>query len=158
MTSTSARRAVLATLTTGIGLVHLLDLPGKWEETRWMGIAYLGLIASTILVTELLLRTDHAATYLCAASLATGPMIGFVLTRTTGLPGAHDDIGNWSEPLGLASLFTEATVLLLSAVALINRPHTDADHLHAASRPGGSTIPNQHARTTQPTPASFDHA
>jgi len=151
MTPNSARRAVLAALVAGIGLIHLLDLPGKWEETRWMGIAYLGLIASTVLVTELLVRGDAAVTYLMTAGLAVGPMIGFVLTRTTGLPGAQGDIGNWSEPLGLASLFTEAMVLVLSAAALAAHPRTDADHRHAApARAGGSTIPSQPSRTPSP--------
>jgi len=31
------------------------------------------------------------------------------------------DIGNWSEPLGLASLFVEGSVVLMSVVALKSR-------------------------------------
>jgi hypothetical protein len=37
-----------------------------------------------------------------------------VLSRTTGLPQANGDIGNWTEPLGLASLFVEGCVVALS--------------------------------------------
>jgi len=36
-------------------------------------------------------------------------------SRTVGLPAATGDIGNWLEPVGLASLFVEATVVLLIA-------------------------------------------
>jgi hypothetical protein len=159
MTSTSTRRAVLAALVTGIGLIHLLDLPGKWDETRWMGIAYLGLIASTIVVTELLVRTDAAVTYLMTAGLAAGPMIGFVLTRTTGLPGATDDIGNWSEPLGLASLFTEAMAVVLCAGALASRPRTTVSRHGVVTpvRAGDATIPSQPTRATHPTDTPVDH-
>jgi hypothetical protein len=40
------------------------------------------------------------------------------LSRTTGLPGAMGDIGNWTEPLGLASLYVEACVFALSLYGL----------------------------------------
>jgi hypothetical protein len=35
-------------------------------------------------------------------------MLGYVLTRTSGLPDATLDVGNWTEPLGLASLAPRA--------------------------------------------------
>jgi hypothetical protein len=41
-----------------------------------------------------------------------------VLTRTVGLPQAHEDIGNWSEPLGLAALFVEGVVIAVAGYAL----------------------------------------
>jgi hypothetical protein len=37
---------------------------------------------------------------------------------TTGLTGALGDIGNWTEPLGLASLYVEAGVCALGLYAL----------------------------------------
>jgi hypothetical protein len=36
---------------------------------------------------------------------------GYVVSRTTGLPNATGDVGNWGEPLGVASLFVEGTVV-----------------------------------------------
>jgi hypothetical protein len=45
--------------------------------------------------------------------------VGFVLTRTTGLPQARDDIGNWSEPLGLAALFVDGAVIAVAGYALV---------------------------------------
>jgi hypothetical protein len=117
-TLTAARRAVLSALLIAIGLIHLLDLPGKWEETRWMGVAYLGLIAAAVVAADLALRTTLGRLpLLIAAGVAAGPMIGFILTRTTGLPDATGDIGNWLEPLGLASLFVEGVTVLLCAIA-----------------------------------------
>jgi hypothetical protein len=40
------------------------------------------------------------------------PIIGYILSRTSGLPGSDDDIGNWTDSLGLASLWVEGAVLL----------------------------------------------
>jgi hypothetical protein len=34
-----------------------------------------------------------------------------VLSRTTGLPDATGDIGNWKEPIGLANAFVEGAIL-----------------------------------------------
>jgi hypothetical protein len=41
-----------------------------------------------------------------------------VLSRSTGLPSSSADIGHWEEPLGLASLFVEGLVIMLSGYAL----------------------------------------
>jgi hypothetical protein len=49
-------------------------------------------------------------------------LLAFILSRTTGLPTAKDDIGNWSEPLGVASMFVEGVVLALSLYELATTP------------------------------------
>ena len=56
--------------------------------------------------------------WLLAAGCAAGPLAGFILTRSVGLPGATEDIGNWGEPLGVASLIVEGTLLLVAAAEL----------------------------------------
>jgi hypothetical protein len=66
------------------------------------------------MVAGLVLFTRARAAFLAAAALAGGALIGYVLSRTTGLPNATGDIGNWTEPLGLASLFVEAAVVAVS--------------------------------------------
>jgi hypothetical protein len=48
-------------------------------------------------------------------------MIGYVLTRTSGLPDASLDVGNWTEPLGLASLVAEGLVFCVTAGVLASR-------------------------------------
>ena len=50
-----------------------------------------------------------------ASGIATAAMIGYILSRTTGLPGATDDIGDWANPLGLAALAVEAVLIPLPA-------------------------------------------
>ena len=48
-------------------------------------------------------------------------IVGFVCSRTVGLPASSGDIGNWWEPLGLASLFVEGAVVALAAAVLLER-------------------------------------
>jgi hypothetical protein len=108
-----------------IALIHLLDAPSKFDETPYMGWMYLGLIASCIALGVGLLRSSDLRVWAATAALPVAILIGFTLTRTTGLPQANGDIGNWTESLGLASLFVEGSlVALVGAVVATRRTHT----------------------------------
>jgi hypothetical protein len=49
------------------------------------------------------------------------PLVGYIVSRSVGLAGATDDIGNWKEPLGLASLSVESSLVLVSLYAMVSR-------------------------------------
>jgi hypothetical protein len=115
---TGVARSVGAVGLSAIGLIHLLDAPGKYSETPYMFWMYLALIAGCLGGAALLLRGNSRQGWMAAAALSAMPFIGYVLSRTTGLPGAMDDIGNWTESLGLASLFVEACVFAVSLAML----------------------------------------
>jgi len=108
-----------------IGLIHLLDAPGKRNETPYLFWLYLALIAGCLVGAALLVRAHSRLAWTTAAILGASPFIGYVLDRTTGLPGAMGDIGNWTEPLGMASLYVEVCVVALSlyGLALLRRAH-----------------------------------
>ena len=112
------RRAVAVAGLLGIALVHLLDLPGKVHETPWMAVLYVGLIVSALVLAEVLVRKDDRRAWAGTLGLAVMVAAGFVVNRTVGMPGAMDDIGNWLEPLGLASLFLEGVVAAVAGLAL----------------------------------------
>lgn len=113
-----AARALGAVGLAGIGLIHLLDLPGKFSETPYLAWMYIALIAGAIVVAAEIVRTGSARAWAAAGGLAASAMVGYTLTRTVGLPQAHGDVGNWLEPLGLASLFVEALVVALAGAVL----------------------------------------
>jgi hypothetical protein len=104
-----------------IGLIHLLDSVDTYHETRWLFWAYVLLMAATIVVAAALLHHPDRRAFTGAALVAAAPLLGYILSRTTGLPGADDDIGNWTDPLGLASLWVEGAVLLTAGYALAPR-------------------------------------
>jgi hypothetical protein len=112
-----ATRATAIVGLAGIALIHLLDSIGKYGETRYLFWMYVALMAASLVVAGTLLHTRDRRTWLAAAGIAASAIVGFVLSRTTGLPGATDDIGNWTEPLGLASLFVEGSVVAVSLYA-----------------------------------------
>jgi hypothetical protein len=110
----------------GIGLlaatiaIHTTDLADKIGETAYLGLGYILLIAASIMSIVLLAQKDRRGWVLglvtCAATL-----VGFVLTRTTGLPGATGDIGNWTETIAVWSLVVEGAFVALAAWALARR-------------------------------------
>jgi len=56
-----------------------------------------------------------------SAGLSAAVLLGFVINRTVGMPNAMDDIGNWTEPLGMISLLIEAAVIWIGARAWLAR-------------------------------------
>jgi hypothetical protein len=102
----------------GIALIHLLDLPRALREVAYLPVLYLLLIAGCLVAGWLLLRSEPRLGWVLAGSLAAATFLAFVVSRTIGLPGNPDDIGHWTEPLGLASLFVEGWVAALSVGAI----------------------------------------
>jgi hypothetical protein len=113
-----AARATVAVGLAGIALIHLLDSIGKWSETRYLFWMYVALMVASLATAGAVLFTRSRLSWLAAAGVAASALVGFVVNRTVGLPNAMDDIGNWTEPLGLASLFVEATTVAVSLAAL----------------------------------------
>jgi hypothetical protein len=49
-----------------------------------------------------------------------GPFVGYVLSRTVGVPGDPGDVGNWGYTLGTVSLVVEGTFVVIAVVVLRN--------------------------------------
>ena len=101
-----------------IALIHLLDVISKMSETPYLGVMYIGLMVASIVVAFAILHTGAPQAWAAGGLLAAMTLVGFILSRTTGLPSAGGDIGNWSEGLGLASMLIEATFVLVSGYAI----------------------------------------
>lgn len=97
-----------------IALIHLLDVLSKFKETPYLGVLYIVLMVASLGVAGLILHSGSVLAWGAAGALAAATLLGFVLSRTTGLPGDDGDIGNWSESLGLASMLVEGAVIALS--------------------------------------------
>jgi Na+/melibiose symporter-like transporter len=107
----AAARATAAVGVGAIAVIHAVDSVGKWSETRYLFWLSMALIAACVVTGAAVLFHRSRAALLAAAGLAAGVIAAFVLDRTVGLPNATGDIGNWLEPLGLASLVVEGLVV-----------------------------------------------
>lgn len=123
----------------GVGLIHLLNLPGTMRETPYVGWLTIAAIIGCLVASAMLVHRPARIAWSVAVVVTASTVIAFVVSRTVGLPMAHDDIGNWSEPLGLASLFIEGVSVCVAAWAIRLLPlvHTESSR-HAGVGDGVS--------------------
>ena len=98
--------------------IHTSELSGKTEETSYLGFGYMLLIAALIMSIVLLAQRDIRG-WILGGLTSAATILGFVITRTTGLPNANGDIGNWGETIGVWSLVFEGFVVVLTATVLL---------------------------------------
>ena len=53
------------------------------------------------------------------ALLGTAPFLGYIASRTVGVPGDSADVGNWGYWVGTVSLLVEAALVILSVSMLL---------------------------------------
>ena len=99
----------------GIAATHVADLPDKLAEAHYMAAMFCGLIVSSLALAGCLAvgyRTRAAWT--CAAALSASTIVGYVLSRTVGLPQLEDHVGMWWDPWGVAAIVCELGVIALA--------------------------------------------
>ena len=124
---------VAAALCVAVAAVHVDDQGGitAFADPDWFGWAYRLIELGSIVVAGALVFAAGAAlddiraklVWVAAALVGVGPFAGYLLTRTTGLPGDSGDIGNWADVVGTVSLVVEALLVLLAVSGLLTH-HT----------------------------------
>lgn len=101
-------------LLVGVAITHVLDLPDKLAEAHYMAFLFCCLIVASLLVAALLV-TGHALgiAWTAAGVLCAATIVGYVLSRTVGLPQIEDHVGQWTDPIGVSSLVFEAGLVAL---------------------------------------------
>lgn len=111
----------------GVALIHVLDAHDTFASAPYKGSLYVALIVASLATAAVLVRRSDSRAWTAALLLSLGAITAFVLSRTVGLPNGADDIGNWWEPLGLASLYVEASLVALAAAVLSERAKHSAE-------------------------------
>lgn len=109
-----------AVLAIAVSVIHVMDQGGltALKDPAYIGYGWWALEITGVITAALLLARRTTAGWLLALGVAAGPLLGFILTRSVGLPLATEDIGNWTEPIGLASIAVETTLLALALTML----------------------------------------
>jgi hypothetical protein len=113
-------RATGILLLMGIAVIHLVQLVPTFKSTPLLGLAFIPLIAGSVVVGAQLVNPHLQLTRLWLPVLALGVAAigGYVFTRVVSTPLDNQDVGNWSCMLGIAALFVEGTLVALSAYAI----------------------------------------
>ncbi len=102
------------------GFIHLKDMSEKFAEVPYLGVGY-GLIVIGSIVSIVLLARGDRRGWMLGGAMSLATLVGYTLSRTTGLPTSTDDIGNWSETLAIWAGVAEVVMIVLSGVMLFGR-------------------------------------
>ncbi len=109
-----------ASLSLAIAIIHLQDQGGLLGDQFpiWLKYGYYLVEISSTISAALIMRGKTFGWLLGLAS-STGPMTGYILSRTVGLPGDPGDVGNWGYLLGTVSLIVEGSFIVLAVICLV---------------------------------------
>lgn len=89
-----------------LGLIHAVDAPDNFSEAAYKGLLFVAIGLGAALAAFGIYRGRSWGWHL-GALVAVGAFVGYVISRTVGLPGLDVDDA-WFEPLGVLSIITEA--------------------------------------------------
>src|SRR3954454_2681143 len=75
-----------------IALIHVLLLPDAFSETFYLGMLFSGAVVAAVLVAATLTRGSDRSAWTATAALPALILLGYLFSRTTGLPDATDDV------------------------------------------------------------------
>jgi hypothetical protein len=95
------------------GAIHFIDAPGSFGDATYKGLLFLANGMAAIVAAFGIYRGERSWGWGLGVLVAGGALVGYVMSRTVGLPGLAPDI--WLEPLGILSLMAEAAFIVLFA-------------------------------------------
>jgi hypothetical protein len=115
--STHGLRIIAVVAIVATGFIHLVTARDSFGEATYKGLLF---VANGVgaLVASVGVYRDRNRGWLLGALVAGGAFLGYVISRTVGLPGLPAEPDAWFEPLGVASLVAEAVFLIVFAVTL----------------------------------------
>ena len=98
-----------------VGLIHAVDTPDSFSEAAYKGLLFAANGFGAALAAFGIYRGRNWGWHL-GALVAAGAFVGYILSRTVGLPWLGVDEA-WLEPLGVLSLVAEALFVGLYGLA-----------------------------------------
>lgn len=146
MNSTNATESTLRLLgaccAVGNTVLHSLLIPDHLEEKFYVGVLFaVGSAVMIVVAVALVIMKRPFVAWLTGALVSLGMIVGFLLSRTVGLPDGYYEPG-WEPPYGPLSLLIEGLFVLAFLAWLGRRPTTAAlpgrrtDRTRSGSRPG----------------------
>lgn len=114
-------RLVAVVAAAGMAVSHIPVIEEHLSEAPYIGVGFVLLTIAGLILMQLLLTRDTLLTWVAALAVSVLALLGYVLSRTIGLPQIGDDVGNWSEPLGLVAIVSESILLLVAITHLATR-------------------------------------
>ena len=124
--------AIVAIL--GTGLIHVVEAREAFGEATYKGLLFVANGLGALVAAAGMYRNQRGLGWVLGLLVAGGALVGYVASRTVGLPGLAAEPDAWFEPMGVASLACEGLFVVLFAVT-----QTKTRRDSAVVRSGGPT-------------------
>jgi hypothetical protein len=111
--------AVVAVLVTAA--VHVPVAVQHLPAVPYLGVAFYTFVILNAAAAGSLLVDDHNWIWTGLATLNASAIVAYLISRTTGLPGALDDRSDWTNQAGMVALVAELVVVTLALQVLKRR-------------------------------------
>jgi hypothetical protein len=115
-------RVVAVTALAALIVVHVPVAVQHIREVPYLGVAFYAFVLGAAALLGSLVERSRTTTWCCVLVGAGLALVTYVISRSVGLPGASDDVGDWGNTLGLISVGSEL-VLLITAGHVLLRMH-----------------------------------
>ena len=88
------------------------------HEAPYVGWAFLLLSIACVVLAVWVVRSDRTDAWILIGAVALAALVGYLASRTIGLPEIGDDVGNWTEPLSYPAVTAELFLVVLAGVRL----------------------------------------
>ncbi len=107
-----------------VAVIHFAQVIPTTEETPWLGAAFVVLTVACIAVGAQLIDRSARLVWFQVAALNILAIGGYTFTRLISTSFDNTDVGNWSETLGIAALFIDGLLVILSLYAMNRKPQS----------------------------------
>ena len=80
---------------------HIPLIRDHLDEAPYIGWLFILLSVVCIVLAVAILFVDSPSVWVISGAVCVAAVVGFLASRTVGLPQIGDDVGNWSDPLGI---------------------------------------------------------
>lgn len=110
------------------GVIHFIEAPDSFDDATYKGILFVLNGIGALIAAVGIYRGVKSWGWTLGLLVAAGALIGYIISRTVGLPGLEAEPDAWFEPMGVASLlvetlFTALAVWVLARTSLLQSQH-----------------------------------
>ncbi|HEX4628764.1 MAG TPA: hypothetical protein VH137_08240 [Gemmatimonadales bacterium] len=110
------------------GAIHLIEARDAFGDAAYKGTLFVAQGLGALVAAVGIYRDQRGWGWFLGVLVAGGALVGYVLSRTVGLPGLPPEPEAWLEPMGVASLIVEGLFVVLFVLAR-RRPSPGASPL-----------------------------
>jgi hypothetical protein len=93
---------------------HIPLIKMHLDEAPYVGWLFIALSVVCVVLAVAILFVDSAGIWIISGAVCLAAVVAFLASRTVGLPQIGDDVGNWTEPLGIPAVASEFLMFVLA--------------------------------------------